>query len=66
MATPALPLRTVHVQPERLAGWLDRFAVRHGTPTEQTGADAVRFRAPDGAEASVLLRWGPFPPGTTL
>lgn len=66
MATPALPLRTVRVEPERLAGWLDRFTLRHGAPESEIAPELVRYHAPDGAVATVLLRWGPLPPGTTL
>ncbi|MGB7961748.1 MAG: acVLRF1 family peptidyl-tRNA hydrolase [Propionicimonas sp.] len=66
MATPALPLRTVRVEPERLTGWLDRFALRHGAPDREIEPELVRYRAPDGAVATVLLQWGPLPPGTTV
>lgn len=49
--------RTVRIAPERLAGWLDGFAERHGTPLVEVGSAAVVLRSPDGAEASVALPW---------
>ncbi len=47
--------RWVELAPERLEGWLDRFAARHG-PTTVTG---TTWTAADGATAEVEV---PFPP----
>lgn len=60
MTAPRGP-RTVRVAPERLDGWLVRFAERHGDPEVQLSADHLRLRAPDGAEADLALPWGPLP-----
>lgn len=51
--------RTVLVPPERLAGWLDRFAASHGEVQITAAADLVAARAADG---SVALCEVPFPP----
>jgi hypothetical protein len=52
--------RWVSVGPERLAGWLDRFAAGHGglAGTDE-GPEAVVFTAADGTVAEVRV---PFPP----
>ena len=47
------------VEAERLAGWLDRFAGRHGALTSEVGPDAVVVRAGDGSVARLTV---PFPP----
>lgn len=53
--------RVVSVAPERLAGWLDGFGMRHGHP-QATLADGRLFLvSPDGATAAVRLDWGPLP-----
>jgi len=51
--------RWVEVGPERLAGWLESFAQRHGDVTSEAGPDAVTFRGADGAVAECHV---PFPP----
>jgi Actinobacteria/chloroflexi VLRF1 release factor len=60
--------RWVEVAPERLAGWLERFAVRHGTSITSvtaeltgsgSGAEAVTYVSRDGAVAECHV---PFPP----
>jgi Actinobacteria/chloroflexi VLRF1 release factor len=52
--------RWIEVTPERLAGWLDSFAQRHGeVSAEAAGPDTVTFRAADGAVAECHV---PFPP----
>ncbi|MCA0251333.1 MAG: hypothetical protein LCH76_03390 [Actinobacteria bacterium] len=56
--------RTIRVDPARLPGWLERFAARHGEIDAQVAPEAVRCLAPDGAEAEILLRWGPLPAGS--
>lgn len=53
--------RWIDVAPERLAGWLESFAQRHGTVTAGPGpaSETVIFRAADGAVAECHV---PFPP----
>jgi len=53
--------RWVEVGPERLAGWLESFAQRHGDLTSEAGPAVVTFRAADGAQAQCHV---PFPPLT--
>ena len=55
-----MSIRSVSVTPERLSGWLQRFAARHG-PTEliEAGPTHLQLRSPDGATAALLV---PFPP----
>ena len=52
--------RTVTVAAERLDGWIDRFAERHGTLTWEPDDDAAVARADDGATAAIRLT-GPLP-----
>jgi hypothetical protein len=49
----------VTVEAERLAGWLNRFAARHGATTSEVGPEAVVVRAADGSAARLTV---PFPP----
>ncbi len=51
--------RWVSVDPERLAGWLVRFAERHGPAGCTAGPTEVLFTAADGAVAACRV---PFPP----
>jgi Actinobacteria/chloroflexi VLRF1 release factor len=51
--------RWIEVSPERLAGWLESFAQRHGHITGEASPAVVTFRAADGAEAECHV---PFPP----
>jgi hypothetical protein len=55
--------RWIDVPPERLAGWLESFAQRHGAviagPGPGAASEAVTFRAADGAVAECHV---PFPP----
>jgi hypothetical protein len=51
--------RWVSVEPERLAGWLERFAGRHGEAVAAPGGTEVVFTAADGAVAACQV---PFPP----
>ena len=53
--------RWVSVAPERLQGWLDGFAARHGPVTRTFDATSVRLAAEDDAVAEVDV---PFPPLT--
>ncbi len=47
------------VEPERFAGWLTRFAARHGPVVAAVTPGTVSFRAADGALAACQV---PFPP----
>lgn len=51
--------RWVDVAAERLAGWLERFAGRHGPVTTAARPDEVVVTAADGAVARLTV---PFPP----
>ncbi len=51
--------RWIDVAPERLAGWLESFAQRHGAVSADPGPETVTFRAADGAVAECHV---PFPP----
>ena len=51
--------RWVQVDPERLQGWLDGFARRHGAVVREAGDAVVRLTAEDGSVAEVQV---PFPP----
>lgn len=54
--------RTVLVAPERLAGWLERFAASHGGVEVTAHADFVAVHAADGAEARCEVPFPPLPP----
>lgn len=58
--------RTVVVAPERLCGWVERFARRHGEPTVDVRRDSVAIAADDGARAEFPVAWGGLPAGTPL
>ena len=49
----------VLVDPDRLAGWVERFEARHGPVSTSATAAALVLSAPDGAGAVVEV---PFPP----
>jgi Actinobacteria/chloroflexi VLRF1 release factor len=54
--------RSVHVAPERLDGWLTRFAQRHGDATwstDQPHAAAITLRAADGCIADCIVPFSP-------
>jgi hypothetical protein len=51
--------RVIEVSPERLPGWIDRFAERHGDIQFEHDNGAVRLTATDGAAASVRVPFGP-------
>ncbi|MEU8268407.1 acVLRF1 family peptidyl-tRNA hydrolase [Sphaerisporangium sp. NPDC049002] len=51
--------RWVSVGPDRIEGWLRRFAERHGSVEAALEDDVVRLRAGDGAVAECHV---PFPP----
>jgi hypothetical protein len=51
--------RWVEVAPERITGWVESFAQRHGETSAEVAPDVVVFRAADGAVAECHM---PFPP----
>jgi len=51
--------RVIRVSPERLPGWVERFAGRHGEVVVEPGPETMILTAPDGAVATVTV---PFPP----
>jgi hypothetical protein len=60
MTTGHVPARrVVEVSPERLPGWLDRFAERHGHLQFRPDETAVLVMAADGASASIRIPFGP-------
>jgi Actinobacteria/chloroflexi VLRF1 release factor len=55
--------RAVEVEPERLLGWFDRFATRHGGLIAVRGtARDVRVEAADGSSAEIVVPFGGLPP----
>ena len=51
--------RAVEVEPERLRGWFERFAGRHGDLVEVDGTpDRVRFRTARGTSVEVVVPFG--------
>jgi len=60
------PSHRVLVDPERLPGWLSRFAERHGALRFTLAADAIIAVAPDDALARLLVTWEPIDPTTIL
>jgi hypothetical protein len=54
--------RLVRVSPERLHGWLDGFAERHGGFEATLTSDEVTLAAADGARAVVLVPFLPWTP----
>jgi hypothetical protein len=58
--------RAVEVAPERLPGWIERFAARHGgAAATAVGTAEVVITAVDGATAAVAVPFGGLPPGST-
>jgi hypothetical protein len=55
--------RWIEVAPERLAGWLDSFAKRHGDVAITPEPAVVTFRAKDGAVAECHVPFPPLPSG---
>ena len=55
--------RVVEVDLDRLPGWVERFAVRHGALTEEVvsadGHQVVAIAAADGARADLAVPFGP-------
>jgi hypothetical protein len=55
--------RAVEVSPERVTGWFDRFAHRHGGISASIATpDLVQVTATDGATAAVTVPFGPLVP----
>jgi hypothetical protein len=53
----------VEVEPERLVGWFERFAARHGGVADRlVTADRVRLTAADGSTANVVVPFAPLVP----
>jgi hypothetical protein len=50
--------RVIEVSPERLAGWIDRFAERHGDLHFGLSHGMVQMSAPDGATVSIRVPLG--------
>ena len=55
--------RAVRVSPERLPGWVERFAARHGAPVVAADAHGFPLTAPDGAVATLTAPFPPWAPG---
>lgn len=54
--------RVVEVDVDRLAGWVERFAERHGGSTvDPDGGRSLVIGAPDGARAEIAIPYGPLP-----
>jgi VLRF1 release factor-like protein len=56
--------RWLDIEPDRIAGWLDGFASRHGGAITVPGPQVVTVRASDGAVAECHPPFPPLPPGT--
>ena len=50
--------RAVEVEPERVTGWISRFAERHGPVETRIDEHTVTLTAADGATASFVTRGG--------
>jgi len=59
MKDASAPGRLVRVSAERLAGWIDRFAERHGDVVLDHHDLGIRLTAPDGATALIRDLFGP-------
>ncbi len=55
------PTRTVTVRAERLSGWVQGFAARHGTVVATPTADGFDLTGADGARAEVSTVTAPLP-----
>jgi hypothetical protein len=54
--------RWVDVDPERIAGWVDGFAQRHGAIESSWSPEVVTIVARDGAVAELQVPFPPLPP----
>jgi hypothetical protein len=59
--------RWLDVGPERVEGWLESFAARHGATSAnvEPGRDVVIVRGADGSVAECQVPFPPLPPGST-
>jgi hypothetical protein len=57
--------RWLDVGPERVPGWLESFAARHGGASTEPGRDLVTVRAADGAVAECYPPFPPLPAGSS-
>jgi len=55
--------RWLEVGPDRIGGWLESFAARHGGAVTQVRPDVVTVRAADGAVAACHPPFPPLPDG---
>jgi hypothetical protein len=56
--------RVVEIDLDRLVGWVERFAIRHGTPDivlRAADPAAVVITADDGARVELAIPYGPLP-----
>jgi hypothetical protein len=56
--------RWLDVGPERIEGWLESFANRHGATSSDLAGDVVTVRAADGSVARCHPPFPPLPPGS--
>jgi hypothetical protein len=56
--------RWLEVGPERIGGWLESFAARHGGASYQPGRDVISVRGADGAVAECHPPFPPLPAGS--
>lgn len=57
--------RVIEVDADRLAGWVDRFAERHGPVAITADGRTVTVAAEDGAVAAMAIPYGPGPENVT-
>lgn len=53
--------RVIEVDADRLTGWVERFAERHGELTTTADRTGLVLAAPDGATAQIAVPYGPLP-----
>ena len=55
--------RLVEVDVDRVPGWVERFAARHGSVTTslELSAGSLVISAADGAQANLAIPYGPVP-----
>lgn len=59
-----MDIKRIVVAPQRLTGWVESFAVRHGGGlSAELGGRTVTFRAADGAQALCTVPFPPLPDG---
>jgi hypothetical protein len=62
---PTAVSRWVEVSPDRITGWLDSFAARHGGVRSEASSDQVTMYGADGAVAEIHPPFPPLPAGST-